>query len=167
MLLIVLAGCDDPSVAEYVYAGTQLAVEACIKRNTSSLVDASVIKENCIKKHQKNINPQMLTATLTPDVENPYGLSLSAVVANKSTDQIITGIDITVPVTREGSPDLVLTGVVHDLWIYPGGSGQGYARYTSVDSDAVWTKAKELMKAGAKWTWNISKATAVGFKLKP
>jgi hypothetical protein len=54
MLLIVLAGCDDPSVAEYVYAGTQLAVEACIKRNTSSLVDASVIAENCIKTPEKH-----------------------------------------------------------------------------------------------------------------
>ena len=118
---IALAGCDDPSVAEYVYAGTQLAVDACIKRNTSSLVNEAVIKENCIKKHQKKISTQTLTgSTLTPDLENPYGLSLSAEIKNDSTDEIITGIVATVSVHRDGSPDLVLTGAVRGLWIYPG-----------------------------------------------
>jgi len=35
-------------------------------------------------------------------LENPYGLSLSTVVTNNSTDEIITGIVITVSVPREG-----------------------------------------------------------------
>jgi hypothetical protein len=149
------------------YAGTQLAVDACIKRNTSTVVREEEIKEQCIKKHQAKIRPEQLTGTLAPDLENPYGLSLSTVVTNNSTDEIITGIVVTVSVPREGSPDLVVTGVVRGLWIYPGDTGQGYARYMSDESGAVWTKAKELMKAGAKWSWHVSEATAVGFKLKP
>jgi hypothetical protein len=49
--LVALAGCDDPSVDEHLYAGTQLAVDACIKRNISSVVSEAEIKEQCIKKH--------------------------------------------------------------------------------------------------------------------
>jgi hypothetical protein len=165
MLAVALGGCDYPNLAEYVYAGTQLAVAACIKRNASSLVDETVIKEHCIKKHQKHIDPKMLVGTLTPTMRE-YALDLEANIKNKSTDQVITGIVITVTIPREGSPNLVLTGVVSGLWIYPDQFGHGHALSTADDNDPYWTKANELMKAGAKWSWTISAATAVGFKLK-
>ncbi len=169
MLALLLAGCDEPITIEYLYPGTQLAVEACMKRNASPLVDAEVIKANCIRKHEKKIDPQILDSTqstLTPILDNPYGLGLEAVLRNTSNDQIITMIIITVMVHREGSPDLVFLGALNDLWIYPNSSGGGYVRYVSPDSEVLWTEAKDLMKAGAKLSWYISEATGLGFKLK-
>ena len=70
------------------------------------------------------MNPQVLQGILTPEIANLYGLGLKASITKRSRDKIITGIIITVTMTREGSPNLVFTGVVPDLWIVPNGWDQ-------------------------------------------
>ena len=164
LFAVILIGCDENGVTEYWYSGTQLAVEACIKRNASELVGAEVIKTMCIRKHQKKVSPQIVGGRLTPEVSNLNGLSLTALLENKSSNEIIAGIVITVTMTREDSCNLVFTGSLDGLWIQPNSSGRGYVR--PPDSEAVWAQARDLMKAGAKLSWTISEATAVGFKLK-
>jgi hypothetical protein len=94
LIPLLLTGCDEQAAAEYWYFGTQIAVEACIKRNASSLVDETEIKARCIRKHQHAINPDVITGILAADFNNPYGLNLSASIHDKSNDQIITDLII-------------------------------------------------------------------------
>jgi hypothetical protein len=148
LFAVLLIGCDENGVTEYWYSGTQLAVEACIKRNASMLVDAEVIKTKCISKHQQKVSPQIVGGRLTPEVSNLNGLSIPALLENKSSNEIITGIVITVTMAKEDSSNLVFTGILDGLWIQPNSSGHGYVR--PPDSAAVWAQARDLMKAGAK-----------------
>lgn len=163
-VLLIAAGCDDPSITEIWHSGTQLAVEACIKRNSSALVDGGVIKKSCIEKHQKSVNPQILDGKLSPDLNNPYGLSLSITMRNSSTDQIVTGALITVMVQSQGDPDLIFSGVITNLWIYPGGFAEAYAYQVGPRDEDSWTRARQLMKFGAKWSWYFSKATGIALR---
>jgi len=57
-------------------------------------------------------------------------------------------------------------GVIHDLWILPNDFAEGYAGHASDSDDALWKEAQTLLKDGAKWSWTISQAAAVGFKLR-
>jgi hypothetical protein len=159
--LAVLTGCDENARTEYWYPGTQLAVEACIKRNASTVAGTWVTEAQCIAKHQQKIDPQILTATLklikVPD-------KFFGTIVNKSPNEIITGIVVEITVAKEGSPDLTFN--IRDSSIIQPLASDGFISIERGDDDTAWAQAYDLIKAGAKWSWVISEATAVKFQLK-
>jgi hypothetical protein len=70
VIAALLTGCDDSKFTEWLYAGSQIAVEVCIKRNTTSLVDEKILKQACVKKHQYQTEPGQIFKGSTLSTES-------------------------------------------------------------------------------------------------
>ena len=140
---VVLAGCDDPVFTEWRYGGNQIAVEICIKRNTSTLIDTDIIKRACIKKHQHRIALTQIFGTL----------GKGTVVANII--QILTALGITIQAKTEGNDNIVAPGYVENIWIDPHGSKQVYVDFKTKESGEAWGKVRGLIESGADWSCGI------------
>ena len=156
---VVLAGCDDPVFTEWRYGGSQIAVEICIKRNTSTLIDTDIIKRACIKKHQHRIALTQISGTLGKG-------TVVANINNNLDDQILTGLEITIQAKTEGNDNIVAPGSVENIWIDPHGSKQVYVDFKTKESGEAWEKVRGLIESGAKWSWYIRDASAISFALK-
>lgn len=169
-MVVALSGCDNPAFIEFMHPGSQLAVESCIQRNSSTLVAAVQIRAACIDKHQHDVRAAGVTGTLRPDLTNSHGLALEIQLINNSTDKIVTNASITMTIARAGGPGLQLTGKLSPLfgepiWLLPHDSGFTYAHYASQSDEQDWNVAKGLLTAGASWTWTLS-ASGLDLKLR-
>jgi hypothetical protein len=161
---------------EWMYPGTQLALEACITRNKGSVVSENELKAVCVLKQQQSIQPNIGSVYL--EFSNGFAGSQSLNLGpggplmeihgqNASSEYIITEIDAELSVIDKNSSKISLSLVFGGLWILPHQDVAAPLGRSGLEEYGVpYQKVSELIQSGSHWSWSVSGVKGILIKVR-
>ncbi|HBS24542.1 MULTISPECIES: hypothetical protein [Thalassospira] len=151
---------------EAAYPNTQIAVESCVTKNASEIVEQPQIRDACASKHKiefKVWERYFLNGKAGYSSSSFYTTDTSVFegdLTNESVNLIFT--NATIEIQHTENPDKTETLYLTGLWIPPSG------KYNF--SENVLFKPKSVANKDAEgnslYTWNISSASGVRIELR-